>query len=34
LHLIFEPSLAAAQSQNPRRSPATPAVLFNRCIQI
>jgi hypothetical protein len=27
LHLIFGPSLAAAQAQNPRRSAATPAVL-------
>jgi hypothetical protein len=27
LHLIFGPSLAAAQSQNPQRSAATPAVL-------
>ena len=26
LHLIFGPSLAAAQSQNPQRSAATPAV--------
>ena len=34
LHLIFRPSLTAAQSQNPRRSPATPAVLFNRYSQI
>ncbi len=33
LHLIFGPSLNAAQSQNPQRSPATPAVLLNRCIQ-
>ncbi|MBU4262940.1 MAG: hypothetical protein KKC76_13875, partial [Proteobacteria bacterium] len=28
------PSLAAPQSQNPRRSTATPAVLLNRCNQI
>jgi hypothetical protein len=34
LHLIFRPSLPAAQSQNPRRSPVTPAVLFNRYSQI
>jgi hypothetical protein len=27
LHLIFGPSLAVAQSQNPQRSAATPAVL-------
>ncbi|MDD2468840.1 MAG: hypothetical protein PHI97_33130, partial [Desulfobulbus sp.] len=27
LHLIFGPSLATAQTQNPRRSAATPAVL-------
>ena len=33
LHLIFGPSLNAAQSQNPQRSPATPAVLLNRRIQ-
>jgi hypothetical protein len=34
LHLIFGPSLAAAQSQNPRCSVATPAVLLNRRNQI
>jgi len=34
LHLIFGPSLAAAQSQNPRCSAATPAVLLNRRNQI
>jgi hypothetical protein len=34
LHLIFWPSLTEAQAQNPQRSPATPAVLFNRYSQI
>ena len=33
-HHIFTPSLAAPQSQNPQRSPATPAVSLNRCGQI
>jgi hypothetical protein len=34
LHLIFGPSLAVAQSQNPQRSAATSAVLFTRRNQI
>jgi hypothetical protein len=34
LHLIFGPSLAVAQSQNPQRSAAMSAVLFNRRNQI
>jgi hypothetical protein len=33
-HLIFKPSLAAAQLQNPQRSTAMLAVLFNRRNQI
>jgi hypothetical protein len=34
LHLIFRPSLPPLQSQNPQRSPATPAVLLNQERQI
>jgi hypothetical protein len=34
LHLIFRPSLPPLQSQNPQRSPATPAVLLNQGQQI
>jgi hypothetical protein len=34
VHLIFRPSLAEPQSQNPQRSLATPAVLLNRFDQI
>ena len=34
LHLIFRSALAKPQSQNPRRSSATPAVLLNRLSQI
>jgi hypothetical protein len=34
LHLIFQPSLPPPQSQNPQRSPATPAVLLNLVQQI
>jgi len=30
LHSLFRPSLADPQSQNPHRSPAAPAVSFNR----
>ncbi|MBU4264369.1 MAG: SOS response-associated peptidase [Proteobacteria bacterium] len=33
-HPVFRPSLAVPQSQNPRRSTATPAVLLNRRNQI
>jgi len=34
LPLIFGPSLVVTQSQNPRRSAATPAVLLNHRNQI
>jgi hypothetical protein len=34
LHLIFRPPLPPLQSQNPQRSPATPAVLLNQGRQI
>ena len=30
MHLIFRPYFADLQSQNPQRSPATLAVLFNQ----
>ncbi len=33
MHLCFRPIWAASQSQNPRISAASSAVLFNRCIQ-
>jgi hypothetical protein len=34
LHHVFRPSLPFLQSQNPQRSPATPAVLLNQEQQI
>jgi hypothetical protein len=34
LHHVFRPSLPFLQSQNPQRSPATPAVLLNQERQI
>jgi hypothetical protein len=34
LHLIFRPSLPPTKTQNPQRSPATPAVLLNLVQQI
>ena len=34
LHLRFRPSLAVAQSKNPRISSAIPVVLLNRLNQI
>ena len=34
MHLLFRSYLNVSQSQNPQRSPAMPAVLFNHRIQI